>query len=139
MCSYVLMYLSQSPIVGDPQTNSNFPAIYITHRNLDQLASWGSDITRVKLDPNGYQWTPAKDQETPTNTSGIIDIAPAVSAMYGSGLFVLYKSAGVAKLYARFSRTDDDGTPLSFVTSLECPPGSFPNYTEELRYCKLTD
>jgi hypothetical protein len=112
-------------MLDDPNIPVNFPAIYITHRSLDQLSSWGSDITRIDVAPNGYEWLPAKNEQTPENTSGILDVAPAVS-FYGKGLYVLYKSGGVSKLYARFLYPDadaKDGSKKSFVTSLKCASG----------------
>ncbi|KAL9106679.1 MAG: hypothetical protein Q9227_008331 [Pyrenula ochraceoflavens] len=96
--------------------------VYVTHKNLDQATSWGSDITRIDVAANGYEYSLARDEETPENVSGIIDIAPA-SSIYGKGLFVLYKSGGISKLYARFRRLDtdaNDGSMATFVTSLKC-------------------
>lgn len=115
----------ETPIIDDPNQAGNFPAVYVTRTSLNQLTSWGSDITRVDVAPNGYEWSPANDEETPENTSGIIDIAPATS-FYGKGLYVLYKSGGKSKLYARFLSPDtdaNDGSKISFVTSLKCPAG----------------
>ena len=107
--------------MDDPAVAGNFPAIYVTRENLNQISSWGSDITRVDVAANGYEWSPARDEETPENTSGIVDIAPAVS-IFGKGLYVLYNSAGVRKIYARFLRPDNeanDGTKKSMVTSVK--------------------
>jgi hypothetical protein len=115
----------KAPVINDPREAGSFPAIYVTHKNLDQLVSWGSDITRVDIAPNGYEWSPANDESTPENTDGILDIAPAVSYQ-GQGLYVLYKSSKKSKIYGRFLRPDpdaSDGAKEAFTTSVKCPEG----------------
>jgi hypothetical protein len=82
--------------------------------------SWGDDITEVIVGGSG--WQPSKRMNTPENVSEVLDIAPA-SNIYGNGLFVLYKSAGQSKLYARFLAPDPN-TPdatVTFVTAVACP------------------
>ena len=82
--------------------------------------SWGSDITEVIVRGD---WQPSNRMSTPENVSEVLDIAPAAN-IYGKGLFVLYKSAGQSKLYARFLAPDPDGPPgstVTFVTSVACP------------------
>lgn len=103
------------------------------HRNLDQSTSWGSDITHIHVDALYEYWIATRELNTPENVSAILDIAPAVSP-YGQGLYVLYVSQGVTKIFARFLRPDpnaDDGTMFSFVTDVKCPKGEETNYIEE--------
>jgi hypothetical protein len=114
---------SQTPIAGNPRISANFPITFVTRRNLTQVVSWGSDITRIEIDSGGDSWSPAQDFETPENTSGIIDVAPAVSAIFGQGLFVLYKTQGVSALYAQFRKRSVNGRMKTFTTSVKCPTG----------------
>jgi hypothetical protein len=83
--------------------------------------SWGSDITEVII--RSFDWQPSSRMNTPENVSEVLDITPA-SNIYGNGLFVLYKSAGQSKLYARFLAPDPngpEGATVTFVTSVACP------------------
>jgi hypothetical protein len=93
------------------------------HKALDQLVSWGSDITRIEVNDTNTSWSTKNDVATPENTSGILDIAPA-TGIFGRGVYVLYKSQGKSKIYARFWRPNEDtndGSMLTYVTSVACP------------------
>jgi hypothetical protein len=115
----------------NPEAPPSFPSIYLSHKELQNIVTWGPDLTRVDVFPgaDGPQWTLTKDEETPTNAAGILDIAPAVSHQ-GRGLYVLYKShdAAKSKLYARYLRpnTDDEAgtTMTSMAMGIECPDGA---------------
>lgn len=102
-----------------------YPDIFLVHRSLNQSASWGSDITHIRVDPRFAFWDATNELETPENTSAILDIAPAVNP-YGQGMYVLYVSQGVTKIYGRFIRPDpnaDDRATFTFVTNVQCPKG----------------
>lgn len=101
-----------------------YPDIFVVHKQLDQLRSWGSDITHVNVTD---RWRATQELSTPENVSSIIDIAPAVSP-YGQGIYVLYVTQGITKIFARFLRPDPnatDGALFTFVTEVSCPKSMF--------------
>ncbi|KAL1876851.1 hypothetical protein VTK73DRAFT_9153 [Phialemonium thermophilum] len=117
--------IHMSPISGINH-DYKYPDIFLVHRNLDQSTSWGSDITHIHVAARQEYWIATRELNTPENVSAILDIAPAVSP-YGQGLYVLYVSQGVTKIFARFLRPDpnaDDGSMFSFVTDVKCPKGA---------------
>ncbi|KAF7502179.1 hypothetical protein GJ744_006768 [Endocarpon pusillum] len=114
--------IQMSPISGSV-SEVKFPDIFLLHKQLDQAASWGSDITHIHVDAQFKRWYATQELATPENVSQILDIAPAVSS-YGQGLYVLYVVQGITKIYARFLRPDphaSDGTMYTFVTNVMCP------------------
>lgn len=117
----------QSPFSG-VDTDIIYPDIYLTHRQLDQTSSWGNDITHIHVRANFRKWFATQELSTPENVSQILAIAPAVSP-YGQGLYVLYVTQGITKIFARFLRPDPnatDGAMYTFVTNVKCPPGELP-------------
>jgi hypothetical protein len=114
--------ISQSPISG-LHSDNKYPDIFLVHKQLSQIASWGSDISHIQVNKPITRWYATDEFNTPQNVSHILDIAPAVSP-YGQGMYVLYVSQGQTRLYARFMRPDPnatDGTMYTFVTDVQCP------------------
>lgn len=113
---------------GGNQASSSYPLVLLAHKNLDQSRSWGDDMTQILATLDAESWTATRRFSTPTNTSGIVQIAPAVN-YHGHGVFVLYRTAdGELRVYGEFMKPDQyssDGNVFIVATDVKCPSGKF--------------
>lgn len=109
---------------------SSIQIFFLTHKQLDQTSSWGSDITHIHVRANFQKWFATQELSTPENVSQILATAPAVSP-YGQGLYVLYVTQGITKIFTRLLRPDPnatDGAMYTFVTDVMCPTSELPRH-----------
>ncbi|KAK1774877.1 hypothetical protein QBC45DRAFT_489404 [Copromyces sp. CBS 386.78] len=115
----------EAPISG-VNTSLAYPDVILTHKKLNQTSSWGSDITHIHVQHPSQESLATEELSTPENASEILALAPAIGK-YGQGLYVLYITQGITKIFARFLRPDpnsSDGTLFTFVTDITCPTGA---------------
>lgn len=110
------------------QSDAEYPLVILAHKNLDQVSSWGDDLTQVMTRPHNSSWYTSKMLSPPLNLAGIVDITPATNR-HGQGIFVLYKtSSGESRALGNFVKPDDQsttGTLFRFATDVMCPTSKF--------------